>query len=64
MTTYFVTRQPRAREWAEQEGVHVDATVAHLDLEMIRPGDRLLGSLPVNLARLPVRQDKLALSCR
>jgi CRISPR-associated protein Csx16 len=50
MTTYFVSRHPAAIDWAVEEGIHVDAFVAHLDPDDIRDGDTLIGSLPVNLA--------------
>ncbi|MDY7017976.1 MAG: CRISPR-associated protein Csx16 [Nitrospirota bacterium] len=50
MTTYFVTRHPGAREWAETNGVQVDRLVEHLDVRTIQPGDIVIGSLPVNLA--------------
>lgn len=48
--TYFVTRHPGARDWAAQEGIAVDELVDHLEVERVQPGDRVLGSLPVNLA--------------
>lgn len=50
MTTYFITRHPGAREWAEQQGFHIDSLLAHLAIETIQPGDTVIGSLPVNLA--------------
>ncbi len=50
MTTYFITRHAGARQWAEQEGLVVDQVIDHLDVNHIRPGDRVIGSLPVNLA--------------
>jgi CRISPR-associated protein Csx16 len=50
MTTYFITRHPGARTWAEQEGITVDQVIDHLDPEIIAPGDTLIGTLPVNLA--------------
>ena len=50
MTTYFVTRHPGAVDWAGQHGIAVDVTVAHLDVGTIQPGDRVLGTLPVQLA--------------
>lgn len=48
--TYLVTRHPGARDWAAQEGIAVDALLDHLDVTDIQPGDRVIGSLPVNLA--------------
>jgi CRISPR-associated protein Csx16 len=50
MTTYFVTRHPGARDWAAEEGFPVDRVAHHLDPARIEPGDRVIGSLPVNLA--------------
>lgn len=50
MATYFVSRHPGAREWAQQEGITVDAVIDHLDPSIIQPGDTVIGSLPVNLA--------------
>jgi CRISPR-associated protein Csx16 len=49
-TVYLITRHPGAKQWAEEEGVQVDVQVDHLDVETIRPGDIVIGSLPVNLA--------------
>jgi CRISPR-associated protein Csx16 len=48
--TYFVTRHSGALDWAEQEGIAVDELVDHLEVERIQPGDRVIGSLPCNLA--------------
>lgn len=50
MTTYFVSRHPGARDWAEEEGIAVDLVVVHLDPVDVAPGDIVIGSLPVNLA--------------
>ncbi len=50
MTTYFVSRHPGALEWATEEGIQVDELITHLDTAIIAPGDRVIGSLPVNLA--------------
>lgn len=50
MTTYFVTRHSGARDWAAEEGIAVDRMIDHLDPALIRPGDTVIGSLPVNLA--------------
>ncbi|MCK5925435.1 MAG: CRISPR-associated protein Csx16 [Methylococcales bacterium] len=49
MTTYFVTRHTNAKEWATEEGIAIDRVIEHLDLEQIKAGDKVLGSLPVNL---------------
>ncbi len=46
----FVTRHAGAREWARRHGFEVDEMVAHLDPAQVRPGDVVIGSLPVNLA--------------
>ncbi len=50
MTTYLITRHPGAIEWAAQQGVRVDKLIAHLDPELIQPGDVVIGTLPVQLA--------------
>lgn len=50
MTTYFVSRHPGACEWAAGEGITVDTVIAHLDPEVIQPGDVVIGTLPVHLA--------------
>lgn len=50
MTTFFVTRHAGAKEWAESEGFAPDQVLDHLDLGLVRTGDRVIGTLPVNLA--------------
>jgi CRISPR-associated protein Csx16 len=50
MTAYFVTRHPGARTWAAEKGLAIERVLAHLDPSIIAPGDRVIGSLPVNLA--------------
>ena len=50
MTTYFITRHPGARAWVAEEGIPIDQVVEHLDPSAIRPGDWVVGTLPVNLA--------------
>ena len=44
----FVTRHKGAVEWARRQGIEAE-TVAHLDPEEIRPGDTVIGTLPVHL---------------
>ncbi|WP_150047703.1 CRISPR-associated protein Csx16 [Methylomonas rhizoryzae] len=50
MPTYFIPRHPGAIAWAEQQGISVDRQIAHLDIDLVQPGDTIIGSLPVNLA--------------
>ena len=50
MTVFFISRHPAALEWAEQEGIHFDRLLPHLELQEIGEGDVVIGSLPVNLA--------------
>lgn len=49
MTTYFVTRHKGAVEWARARGIEAES-IAHLDPETIKPGDKVLGTLPVSVA--------------
>ena len=50
MTTYFITRHQGAAQWAEQQGFSIDHIVSHFDTKTVQQGDRVLGTLPVNLA--------------
>ena len=50
MTTYFVTRHKGAINWAAGKNIIVDKLVSHLDTRIIKAGDTVIGSLPVNLA--------------
>ena len=49
MTVWFVSRHPGAVEWARKQGLRVDRQVAHFNLEQIKRGDTVIGTLPVNL---------------
>ena len=48
MTTYFVTRHAGAMEWAAEHGIAA-VPVTHLDTAIIKTGDTVIGTLPVNL---------------
>jgi len=50
MTTLFISRHPGALEWAAEEGIIVDAAIAHLDPDTVQPGDVVIGTLPIHLA--------------
>lgn len=42
--TYFISRHPGAVAWVESEGFHVDHRLAHFDVTMVQPGDRILST--------------------
>ncbi len=48
--TWFVTRHPGAIEWAERRGLQVDHQTDHLQVDEVRAGDTVIGTLPVHLA--------------
>lgn len=51
MTTYFVSRHPGALAWLAQKGIQHDQHLIHLaDANIIQPGDRVFGTLPINQA--------------
>ncbi|MGH9890645.1 MAG: CRISPR-associated protein Csx16 [bacterium] len=50
MASYFVSRHPGAKAWAERQGMTVDALVEHLEVTVVQAGDVVIGTLPVNLA--------------
>lgn len=50
MTVWLVTRHPGALEWAQARGIAFDRHVEHLAPEEVSAGDKVIGSLPVNLA--------------
>lgn len=47
--TYFVTRHAGAIEWAERKNLGNIVQVRHFDPDVIKSGDRVVGSLPVSL---------------
>ena len=50
MKTWFISRHPGALQWMQRNKIHFDEHVTHLDTKLIQPGDKVVGSLPVNLA--------------
>jgi len=50
MTIYFVTRHPGALYWAKKHGIAFNQHCEHLDVADIKSGDKVIGSLPINLA--------------
>lgn len=50
MTTFFVSRHPGAVLWLRRRGLDVDRRIVHLDPADCRPGDTVVGALPVHLA--------------
>lgn len=49
MTAYFVSRHRGSQEWAARRGIRAEVIV-HLDPAIVRPGDVIIGTLPVHLA--------------
>lgn len=47
---YFVSRHQGARQWLEQQNIQVDKQVVHLKKEPLSPGDRVIGTLPLQMA--------------
>ncbi|MEA5446517.1 CRISPR-associated protein Csx16 [Gammaproteobacteria bacterium AB-CW1] len=47
---FLVSRHPGAIRWLQRQGHGPVIHRAHLDLNEIRPGDRVIGTLPVHMA--------------
>ena len=47
MTVYFITLHPGAIVWARRKGLKIARLVNHLDPSEIRPGDTVIGTLPL-----------------
>ena len=56
MAVYFVTRHAGAKEWAMLQGVACDVCVPHLDPVLVKEGDVVIGTLPINLAAIVCEQ--------
>lgn len=50
MKTWFVSRHPGALHWMQRNHIMFDVHVTHLDITQVRTGDKVMGSLPINLA--------------
>jgi CRISPR-associated protein Csx16 len=50
MTNWFISRHPGAKDWAAEQGLHIDQHLSHLDTARIQRGDTVIGTLPVHLA--------------
>lgn len=48
--TYFISRHPGAAQWAAEQGLLVDHLVSHWNVAETKPGDVIIGTLPVHLA--------------
>jgi putative CRISPR-associated protein (TIGR02620 family) len=46
---YFVTRHPGAAAWAQEQCLVVESVQANFDVNVIQPGDVVIGTLPVQL---------------
>lgn len=55
MTNYFVTRHKGAINWAKEQGIEAKH-IAHLEPEIIKKGDMVLGTLPVSVAAEVIEQ--------
>ncbi len=46
----LVTNQPHLREWLERHrNMAIDKVMLHLDVDKVRPGDIVIGTLPINM---------------
>jgi CRISPR-associated protein Csx16 len=49
MSSWFVTRHSGAKAWANAQKLLVDHVVTHLDLTHLKPGDLVIGILPIQM---------------
>ncbi|MCW9710126.1 CRISPR-associated protein Csx16 [Avibacterium sp. 21-586] len=50
MAVWFISRHQGAIDWIQQQGIHIDHFIEHLDLDAIQAGDTVIGTLPIHLA--------------
>lgn len=50
MSILLVSRHLGTLDWFQRQGIAIDQTIAHLDVESVQPGDIVVGTLPIQLA--------------
>lgn len=50
LSTWLITRHPGAVAWMRARGIAYDRHLQHLDVSAVKPGDVVIGTLPVPLA--------------
>lgn len=49
MVIYFISRHFGAVEWAKELNVSIDVWLPHLDESILKAGDVVIGTLPINI---------------
>ncbi|WP_071058852.1 CRISPR-associated protein Csx16 [Pelistega sp. MC2] len=49
MTCYFISRHQGAASWIQEQGLEIDQMLTHLDMNILKRGDTVVGTLPINL---------------
>lgn len=49
LTVWFVSRHPGAICWVKNQDIKIDNFTKHLDFAKLKPGDRVIGTLPINV---------------
>ena len=47
---YLVSRHPGAITWCQRQGLTIDTVLPHIQPTIIKKGDVVIGTLPINLA--------------
>lgn len=50
MSVYFISRHQGAKDWALENNIQVDHWIEHLDMSIIKPQDKVYGTLPIHIA--------------